>query len=229
MDGNGRWADQRNLPRIAGHKAGVDALRHIVECAVERHIRILTVYAFSSENWRRPGDEVNLLLELFMNSLKSRVDDLDQNNVRLRFIGDRRRFPEKLRVSIDSAERRTAKNTGLTLNVAANYGGRWELTRAVVALLEKKLNQSLSLSDIDEDLLAAEMTLADCPDPELFIRSGGEQRISNYLLWQLAYTELYFCDVPWPDFDAAQFDAALQWFANRQRRFGRTPRQLEGH
>ncbi len=229
MDGNGRWAKQRNLPRIAGHKAGVKALQHIVECAAKRHIRILTVYAFSRENWRRLDDEVNLLLELFVSSLKSEIHALDKNNVRLRFIGDLSRFPDKLRFSIADSERRTEKNTGLLLNVAVNYGGRWELTRAVANLFEKVAHRSLAPADINEELLAGEMALSDCPDPELFIRSGGERRISNYLLWQLAYTELYFSDVLWPDFDAAQFDFALEWFSNRQRRFGRTSEQLEQH
>jgi len=225
MDGNGRWARQRKLPRITGHKAGVKTLRVIVEKAAKLGIEILTVYAFSSENWKRPGEEVSLLLELFMNALKSEVKDLDKNNVKLRFIGDRSRFPAKLQASIDKSEQQTAANTGLVLNVAANYGGRWDITQACRTLVEKQANGQIQ--DINEEVLATELALSQFPEPELFIRSGGEHRISNYLLWQLAYTELYFTDTLWPDFDEQAFVTALAWYSKRERRFGQTSEQIK--
>ncbi len=226
MDGNGRWARQRRLPRHAGHRAGVSATRAIVEECGAREIGALTLFAFSSENWRRPKNEVGLLMELFVSTLQREADHLDRNNVRLRFIGDRQAFSEKLRGQIESAEAQTCANTGLDLNVAANYGGRWDIAVAAARLCEKVKAGALSAADVDADTLAAELSLADLPDPDLLIRTGGEQRISNFLLWQLAYTELYFTECLWPDFDRSVFEEALAAFAARQRRFGRTGEQV---
>ena len=225
MDGNGRWATRRSLPRAAGHRAGVQALRSIVEYAAVRGIEILTVYAFSSENWQRPSGEIKLLLQLFMTALESELDRLRRHHVRLCFAGAREEFPQSLQKAMTDAESATCGNTGLLLNVAANYGGRWDITRACQALLRKYAGRSNTL--IDESALAAELSFPECVDPDLFIRTGGEYRISNYLLWQLAYTELYFIDVPWPEFSTLDFDTALHWYASRQRRFGRTEEQLQ--
>lgn len=227
MDGNGRWAKTRHLPRSAGHKAGVKALRKIVEHSVARRIEVLTVYAFSSENWRRPEKEVSLLMELFMSSLKSEVKDLHSNNVKLLFIGDRSALPVKLQDSIAESESLTADNTGLTLVVAANYGGRWDITAACVRLLEMAGRGEIAREDINESLFHEMVCLGHLPDPDLFIRTGGEKRISNFLLWQLAYTELYFTDLLWPEFGPEDFDGALTWYGERQRRFGRVSEQVE--
>ncbi|MCH7695923.1 MAG: di-trans,poly-cis-decaprenylcistransferase [Proteobacteria bacterium] len=226
MDGNGRWANGHNLPRAAGHNAGVKALRKIAEHCVDRKIDILTVYAFSSENWRRPEKEVSLLMELFMSSLKSEAQDLHKNNIVLRFIGERTVFPEKLQATIADAEALTADNTGLSLVIAANYGGRWDIVTACKKLAEKTKSAEIDVSNIDEALLNRTMCLGDLIAPDLFIRTGGEKRISNFLLWQLAYTELYFTDILWPDFGAEQLDEAVAWFSERQRRFGRTAEQV---
>lgn len=226
MDGNGRWANGHNLPRAAGHNAGVKALRKIAEHCVDRKIDILTVYAFSSENWRRPKKEVSLLMELFMSSLKSEAQDLHKNNIVLRFIGERTVFPEKLQATIADAEALTADNTGLSLVIAANYGGRWDIVTACKKLAEKTKSAEIDVSNIDEALLNRTMCLGDLIAPDLFIRTGGEKRISNFLLWQLAYTELYFTDILWPDFGAEQLDEAVAWFSERQRRFGRTAEQV---
>ena len=226
MDGNGRWAKGHNLPRAAGHNAGVKALRKITEHCVDRKIDILTVYAFSSENWRRPEKEVSLLMELFMSSLKSEAQDLHKNNIVLRFIGERTAFPEKLQATIADAEALTADNTGLSLVIAANYGGRWDIVTACKKLAEKTKSAEIDVSNIDEALLNRTMCLGDLIAPDLFIRTGGEKRISNFLLWQLAYTELYFTDILWPDFGAEQLDEAVAWFSERQRRFGRTTEQV---
>ena len=226
MDGNGRWAKARGLPRAAGHKAGVAALREVVKHGVRRGIDILTVYAFSSENWQRPGNEVSLLMELFVTALKDEVGELRENNVKLSFIGDRSGFPGPLRASIEWAQRVTADNDGLRLVVAANYGGRWEIASACRELLAAALRAGGGLEQVSEEALARRLSLPQCPDPDLFIRTGGELRISNFLLWQLAYTELYFTEVYWPDFDNGEFDKALQWYVGRQRRFGRTSEQV---
>ena len=226
MAGNGRWANGHNLPRAAGHNAGVKALRKIAEHCVDRKIDILTVYAFSSENWRRPKKEVSLLMELFMSSLKSEAQDLHKNNIVLRFIGERTVFPEKLQATIADAEALTADNTGLSLVIAANYGGRWDIVTACKKLAEKTKSAEIDVSNIDEALLNRTMCLGDLIAPDLFIRTGGEKRISNFLLWQLAYTELYFTDILWPDFGAEQLDEAVAWFSERQRRFGRTAEQV---
>lgn len=226
MDGNGRWAGSRGLPRAAGHRAGVKALRNIVEYCAGEGIRGLTVYAFSSENWRRPKHEVGILMELFINALDEQVEELHRHQVNIRFIGDLSRFPEKLRQSITSAEVLTGDNDGLQLRVAANYGGRWDICNAFKMLYARIEAGEFSLDEVDEQLLGQFLALSDLPEPDLFIRTGGERRISNYLLWQLAYTEMYFTDVFWPDFSADNLIEACEWFEQRQRRFGRTSEQL---
>lgn len=225
MDGNGRWAVQRGLPRGSGHKAGVTTLRQIVQHCIRREIKVLTVFAFSSENWLRPRHEVDLLMELFLTSLRSEVEDLHKNNIRLTFIGDREGFPARLQQMIAASEEKTASNAGLQLVIAANYGGKWDITRACRQIAEAVRNGRVQGTAVDENLVRSYLSLADVPDPDLFIRTGGEQRISNYLLWHCAYTELYFTDLLWPDFDAAAFDEALAWFEGRQRRFGRVAEQ----
>jgi len=227
MDGNGRWANRRNLPRYMGHREGVKAVRRAVEACRERGIQALTLFAFSSENWRRPKSEVGLLMDLFVRTLKKEVDRLDRNGVRMRFIGDRTPFDPKLRKLMESAERQTAGNEQMTLVIAVNYGGRWDLAQAARKLAERVARGELDVQDIDSDALGKELCISDLPEPDLFIRTGGEQRISNYLLWQLAYTELYFTELLWPDFDDAAFKDALESFAGRQRRYGQTGDQVE--
>jgi undecaprenyl diphosphate synthase len=227
MDGNGRWANRRALPRIAGHRAGVENVRVIVERCAELGIKVLTLFAFSSENWRRPPTEVRLLLELFSVALEQEVERLDNNGVRLQVIGDRAGFPRKLQRKIDRAEKLTEANEALTLVIAANYGGRWDVTQATRRVAEEVSVGNLAPTEITEDTISKYLCVTNLPAPDLFIRSGGEQRISNYLLWQLAYTELYFTECLWPDFDAAEFDRALQSYALRQRRFGMTGDQIE--
>ncbi len=225
MDGNGRWAAARKLPRHAGHKAGISALRACVQTCTARGIGALTVFAFSSENWARPAEEVSLLMGLFVDALDSQVDELHSNGVRLRFIGDRQRLSVRLQAYLAAAEARTAANEKLSLNIAMSYGGRWDITGAVRDLAAKCAAGGLRPADITEEQVARSLALADLPDPDLFVRTGGEHRISNFLLWNLAYTELYFTDCLWPDFDAGQLDAALAFFAARERRFGRTSEQ----
>ncbi len=227
MDGNGRWAKQRNLPRIAGHRAGMEASRHIIQACGEKGITALTLFAFSSENWRRPQGEVGLLMDLFMSALQNEVEDLHRNKVRLRIIGTRTAFNPKLQKQMIEAERLTADNTGLELVVAANYGGRWDIVQAARQLAERVEAGTLQAAEVDADTLSAHLSLRDLPEPDLFIRTGGEQRISNFLLWQLAYTELYFTEVLWPDFDIHGLDLALDSFAKRQRRFGFTGEQID--
>ena len=227
MDGNGRWARNRNLPRPMGHREGVKAVRRAVKSCRERGIEALTLFAFSSENWRRPKTEVSLLMELFVHTIQKEVHELHGNAVRMRFIGDRSAFDPKMRELMDNAEKLTADNRGLTLVIAVNYGGRWDIANAARRLAERAIAGEIGVDDIDSEALGEALSLADLPEPDLFIRTGGEQRISNYLLWQLAYTELYFTDLLWPDFDDAALDTALQSFAGRQRRFGRTGDQVE--
>jgi len=227
MDGNGRWAKRRNLPRPMGHREGVKAVRRIVEACRQRGIEALTLFAFSSENWRRPKTEVGLLMDLFVRTLKKEVEQLHRNGVRMRFIGERAAFEPKLVALMDSAEAQTAENTQLTLTIAVNYGGRWDIAEAARRLASQAVAGEIRVEDIDSDLLSRETCMADLPEPDLFIRTGGEQRISNFLLWQLAYTELYFTDRLWPEFDAAALDEALVSFAGRQRRFGQTGDQVE--
>jgi undecaprenyl diphosphate synthase len=220
MDGNGRWAKQRHLPRFAGHRSGVKPARMAVEVCAKLNIDALTMFAFSSENWKRPRKEVDLLMDLFVSSLREEAASLHNNNIRMRVIGDRTAFSEKLQRRIDEVETLTANNDGMTLAIAANYGGRWDILQAAQrAVAENKT--------IDEEQFARYLSLSDLPEPDLFIRTGGEHRISNFLLWQLAYTELYFTDTLWPDFNKARFAEAMRDYAGRQRRFGRTPEQVE--
>lgn len=228
MDGNGRWATQRHLPRIAGHQRGLDALRKTVAACLERGIEYLTVFAFSSENWRRPPDEVSFLMRLFMLALQREVRELDRVGVRLKIVGELSAFDPAIREMADKAEAKTAANTKLTLTIAANYGGRWDLLQATQKLIAQAQAQGEAFdpAQLDEDAIAAQLAMAYAPEPDLFIRTGGEQRISNFLLWQLAYTELYFTDVWWPDFDAQALDDALACYRQRERRFGRTSAQL---
>lgn len=223
MDGNGRWAKKHLLPRFAGHRRGVQTVRTMVRCCLERGIEYLTLFAFSSENWRRPQDEVSLLMQLFVRVLKGEVRKLDRNGVRLRVIGDLARFEPDLQALIDASEQRTAANSRLVLTIAANYGGRWDILQATRRML---LANPERRGDWDEADLTPHLAMSYAPEPDLFIRTGGEQRISNFLLWQLAYSELYFTEVLWPEFDALAFDAALAWYRQRERRFGRTSEQL---
>jgi undecaprenyl diphosphate synthase len=222
MDGNGRWAKQRFMPRVAGHKRGVDTVRGIVKACIERGVEHLTLFAFSSENWRRPEEEVTKLMELFVLALEREVDKLHKNGVRLRIVGDLARFGPRLNKLIAEGEALTRNNTRLTLNIAANYGGRWDILQAVNRLLADPGRQD----PVSESDIARGLCLSDTPEPDLFIRTGGEKRISNFLLWQLAYTELYFTDTLWPDFDAAALDAAIVSYQKRERRFGRTSEQV---
>jgi len=226
MDGNGRWAKKRHLPRVAGHKSGVSATRRIVENCARLNLEALTIFAFSSENWNRPASEVSSLMSLFVTTLASEVKKLHRQNIRVRFIGDRSRFPEKLQARIIESESLTQDNTGLNLNIAANYGGRWDILNAVHLLQEQIQRGDIMVDSITEDLFTSSLSLADLPEPDLFIRTGGERRISNFLLWQLAYTELYFSDTLWPDFDDSEFQAAIDWYQGRQRRFGKTGEQV---
>ena len=223
MDGNGRWATRRYLPRVAGHKRGVEAVREAVRSCIERGVEYLTLFAFSSENWRRPEEEVSVLMQLFVMVLEQEVVKLHANGVRLKVAGDLSRFDAKLIVLIDKAEARTARNTKLTLTVCANYGGRWDVMQATHALLAARPELATSFTEAD---LAPYLAMAHAPEPDLFIRTGGEQRISNFLIWQLAYTELYFTETFWPDFDARTLDEAIGSYQQRERRFGRTSEQV---
>ena len=222
MDGNGRWAKRRMLPRFAGHKRGVEAVRATVRACVERGVGYLTLFAFSSENWRRPAEEVALLMQLFQGALANEVDRLNRNGVRLKVVGDARAFDASIRRLIDEAEALTAHNSKLTLTIAANYGGRWDILQALNRFSEEHDTKN----EIREEDLAPYLAMSYAPEPDLFIRTWGEQRISNFLLWQLEYTELYFTETLWPDFDAAALDAAIESYRGRERRFGRTSEQL---
>ncbi len=226
MDGNGRWARRRKLPRTAGHQAGIAAVRKTVEHCAKRGIEVLTLFAFSSENWRRPPEEIAVLMRLFQLTLEREAKKLHENGIRLQIIGDRRAFPAELQRRILKAEQLTQANQRMTLLIAANYGGRWDIVQAAKALARQVERGELTSSAIDESLFASNLSFADLPEPDLFIRTGGELRISNFLLWQLAYTELYFTDVLWPDFDTDELDRALAEFARRERRFGYTSEQL---
>ena len=227
MDGNGRWATQRNRVRTWGHREGVKSVRAVVEESVRRGVGTLTLFAFSSENWRRPPTEVKLLMDLFMSTLRGEVRRLNENGVRLRIIGDRSAFSEKLQHRIADAEDLTAHNTALNLQVAANYGGRWDIVQATRRVAADVQAGILDPSSIDEGAIAERLSFADLPDPDLFIRTGGEKRLSNFVLWQSAYAELYFSDLLWPEFDAVAYGLALDNYANRQRRFGRTDEQIQ--
>jgi undecaprenyl diphosphate synthase len=227
MDGNGRWAKNRNKPRHSGHRAGVKSVRMSVETAAERGVEYLTLFAFSSENWQRPEEEVSSLMNLFVEALRREVDELHRNNVRLRFVGALDELDKKLRNKISKSEQKTAENTGLRLTVAIAYGGRWDIIEASKALARDVVDGTVEIDDIDDDRFAAKLQLSNTPDPDLLIRTGGEQRISNFLLWNLAYAELWFTDVLWPEFDVSAFDDALNFYARKQRRFGHTGDQVE--
>ena len=227
MDGNGRWAKQRLLPRVAGHRQGVEAVRAAIRGCVGRGIEFLTLFAFSSENWRRPAQEVSILMELFLRTLEQELEKLHENGIRFRVVGDTSRFAPRIRELVAAGEELTAANTKLTLTVAANYGGRWDITKAAqryFALHPEALHDG---SDVQPEEIEPFLAMAYAPEPDLFIRTGGEQRVSNFLLWQLAYTELYFTDLLWPDFDATALDNAIAWYRQRERRFGRTSEQLQ--
>jgi undecaprenyl diphosphate synthase len=224
MDGNGRWAKQRFLPRVAGHKRGLEAVRATVKACVQRGVEYLTLFAFSSENWRRPQDEVKFLMQLFIVALEQEIEKLHSNGVRFRAIGDLSRFEPRIVRLVEDAEARTAGNKGLVLTVAANYGGRWDMMQAVKRMLEAHPELAGGFSEAD---LAPYFSMSYAPEPDLFVRTGGEQRISNFLLWQLAYTELFFTETLWPDFDAKALDAAIASYQERERRFGRTSEQVQ--
>lgn len=223
MDGNGRWAKKRFLPRVAGHKRGVEVVREVVRSCANHGVKYLTLFAFSSENWRRPADEVSFLMGLFMEALQQEVGKLAENNICLRMIGDTSRFDPALVAKIAEAEAQTANKDGLTLTIAVNYGGRWDIMQAMKRLLKDKPELAESFTESD---LAAYLSMHYAPEPDLFIRTGGEQRVSNFLLWQLAYSELYFTETLWPDFDEAEFKRAITSYQQRERRFGRTSEQL---
>jgi len=226
MDGNGRWAEQNGLTRSAGHRAGVKTLRNLIEHAVQLQLTTITVYAFSRENWQRPKKEVELLLDLFISSLESEVKDLHDNNIKLNFIGEIDEFSEKLKNSMNESELLTSKNSKLTLNIALNYSGRWDICNALLSIIDDITSKKITKNEINEELINKKLSLADYNEPDLLIRTGGERRLSNYLLWQIAYTEMYFTDILWPDFNTDQFDLALAWYAKRQRRFGKTSEQI---
>lgn len=228
MDGNGRWAKSRGMIRHAGHKAGFDTARAVIEHSTQLGVGALTLFTFSSENWQRPETEVSRLMELFMGALGKEARELHENGVRLRFIGDRTAFSGKLQSGMAQAEALTSGNSRMLLNIAMGYGGRWDIVSAARRLAGDVAAGRLAPEQVDEPRLAAALSLAGVPDPDLFIRTGGERRISNFLLWNLAYTELYFTDALWPDFGAAALEEAIAWFHSRQRRFGRTGEQVEG-
>ena len=224
MDGNGRWAKQRYLPRVAGHRKGADALRATIRRCVQRGVEYLTVFAFSSENWRRPAEEVSVLMQLFLSALEQEISKLHENDIRFKVVGDLTRFDKKIVDLIQKAETLTKNNNRLTLTIAANYGGRWDIMQAVQSMLHRRPD---SASGFEETDFSPYLSMHYAPEPDLFIRTGGEQRISNFLLWQLAYTELYFTDMLWPDFNATALDAAIESYQSRERRFGRTSDQVQ--
>jgi undecaprenyl diphosphate synthase len=226
MDGNGRWATKRFLPRVAGHAKGVEAVRGVVEACARRGVSYLTLFAFSSENWRRPAEEVSLLMRLFVTALEKEVAKMHANDIRLKVVGDLSRFDSKLQAMIVAAEAKTASNKGLTVTVCANYGGRWDIVQAANRLQQHLSEAGKAGQQITEDQLSSYLSMAYAPEPDLFVRTGGETRISNFLLWQLAYSEFYFTDTFWPDFDASALDLAILSYQNRERRFGRTSAQV---
>lgn len=228
MDGNGRWAKKRNRPRSMGHQAGLKALKKAIRHCVKLGVKTLTVFAFSSENWNRPEREVSRLMEIFLKALDKEVDELNNNGICLRFVGDLTAFNPVIQGKVAKAETLTAGNTNLVANIAVNYGGRWDITQASRRMAKAVSDGSLSLADVDERKFASFLALAESPDPDLFIRTGGEMRISNFLLWQSAYTEFYFSPVLWPDFDEQTMDQAIEAFQSRERRFGRTGDQVKG-
>ncbi|MBI5936832.1 MAG: di-trans,poly-cis-decaprenylcistransferase [Betaproteobacteria bacterium] len=225
MDGNGRWAKKRLLPRVAGHQQGVERVRDVIQACIEQGVEYLTLFAFSSENWRRPKEEVSKLMELFVMALEREVDKMHKNGIRLRVVGDLAQFSPQLQELIRAGEVKTAGNERLVLTIAANYGGRWDILNA----MNRWLAANPDATTVDEAALAEHLSMAHAPEPDLFIRTGGEQRISNFLIWQLAYTELYFTDTLWPDFGAESLAQAIVWYQKRERRFGRTSEQLVEH
>lgn len=225
MDGNGRWAAARALPRTAGHGMGVRSVKQVVEAAAKRGVEVLTLFAFSSENWQRPREEVSMLMNRFLEALDDEIEGLHKNGLRLRFIGNLAQLSTPLRERMEAAMKLTADNTGMVLVIAVAYGGRWDLATAARELARRCAAGEIQSDAIDEAALGGELALAGLPDPDLLIRTGGEQRISNFLLWNLAYAELYFCDTLWPDFGARELDVAIEHFSRRQRRFGLTPDQ----
>lgn len=221
MDGNGRWASARNLPRVSGHQAGVVTVKTIINACIEEHIPTLTLFAFSCENWQRPPQEVSFLMDLFLHTVQSNLEELHGYGVRLRFIGERAAFSQDMQRMMRVSEKQTADNTVINVNIAMNYSGRWDITQAVTRIAKAVKNDCIHLDEIDESVIGHHTALSELPAPDLFIRTSGEYRISNFMLWQLAYTELYFTPVYWPDFDAAAFKLALQDYAKRDRRFGK--------
>lgn len=224
MDGNGRWAQNRYMPRIAGHKQGVETVRGVIKACMERGVSFLTLFAFSSENWRRPSDEVASLMQLFLGALEQEITKLHENGIRFKVIGDLSRFEPKIVEFIDIGEKLTANNTQLTFTIAANYGGRWDIMQAMRKMMAQSIESPIQ---IDEEIFSKYLSMNYAPEPDLFIRTGGEYRISNFLLWQLAYTELYFTNTLWPDFDAQELELAIQSYQQRERRFGRTSEQVQ--
>lgn len=222
MDGNGRWAKKRFLPRVAGHAKGVEAVRRTIEACLDWHVPYLTVFAFSSENWKRPSEEVGFLMGLFLNTVRKEAARLHRNNIRLKVIGDLSGFNEELRRAVSEVEQLTAGNTAMTFTVCANYGGQWDILQAA----RRMTLSGIKPEDMTKELLASNLALSYAPDPDLFIRTGGEKRISNFMLWQLAYTELYFTDIYWPDFSRTELEKAITYFQSRERRFGQTSEQL---
>src|SRR5215831_8381866 len=226
MDGNGRWAEQRGLPRSAGHRAGVKVVRTTIEHCAKKGISTLTLFAFSSENWLRPKEEVGLLMSLFLEALDREIADLHKNNIRIRFIGDLQQLASELRTRMRAAEERTARNTALTVLIAMAYGGRWDIVQAARSLVSEVQAGRLHTQDIDENVFADRLALHGVPDPDVFIRTGGDQRISNFLLWNLAYSELFFLPQPWPEFEMKELDAIIDQFGQRERRYGLTSAQI---
>ena len=226
MDGNGRWAKKRLMPRTFGHRKGVTVTRNSIEFFARAGVRHLTLFAFSSENWNRPEEEVSTLMDLFFRSLKENSAELHSKNIRIRFIGEREAFSQSLQSQIVETETLTLNNDSMTLNIAANYGGQWDILNAVKKVAARIEKREITANQIDQTLLETELSLADTPSPDLFIRTGGEHRVSNFLLWQLAYTEFYFTDVLWPDFSKQEMQKALDDFSQRQRRFGKTGEQV---
>lgn len=224
LDGNGRWAKKRFMPRFVGHQKGLKAVKRVVSYCANNGIEALTLFAFSTENWKRPKEEVSQLMGLFLKALKKEVNNLHENNVRLRVVGNKSSFSEEIQSYVRDAEKLTSKNSGLTLNIAANYGGRWDILQAVKAW--QKVNSNVSIDELDEVELSKYMTTADLPEPDLLIRTGGEKRISNFLIWQMAYAEFYFTDTLWPDFNEDSLEKAIHSFNERERRFGKTSEQV---
>lgn len=227
MDGNGRWAKRRFLPRAAGHRAGAETTKQVIQICARKNIQVLSLFAFSSENWQRPESEVNHLMTLFLTGLEREVDMLNGHNIQLRFIGDRTRFSEKMREKISEVERETLNNTGMRLLMATDYGGQWDLCEAIKKIAKDIEKGQVSSEQITPHLVASKLSFSDLPDPDLFIRTSGEQRISNFMLWQLSYTELYFTDTLWPDFSENELNKALAHYANRERRFGDVVAKME--